>query len=465
MERWGSLPTSGFSSASSSSSSSKSDVFLRAIVSVLAGTAVTVISAFVMKYIVVDSLADKMLGAPGMEGEGAENPYSMNQPGKTNSAGVASTHERLQSLRLSQHERSLLPDLVFPEDVDAGVEDVGGLDSQLRELREQVIYPLSHPHLYAHSAVAQRPTGMLLYGPPGTGKTLLAKAIAKSTKAAFLNVNVAQLQSKWFGETPKLITSLFSLARKLAPCILFVDEIDGLLGKRRDGSGGQNAEATATNVFLQSWEGLKTSSLSSVSGTLNDRNSDWVLVIGATNRPDALDPAVLRRMPRRVRVGMPNAKARADILRVLVRKEKVDPAGLDFSLVSRNTAGFSGSDLRELVREAAMGPIRDLIRAAEQDGGTGEISNRSSQKMQSVQPPPRFLSTNDLLHSIPRVPASGVSVSESGEDVDERMDGQGEALKTILSKLTSDTECEECAASLMHLKSHLFSRLAEASRR
>ena len=240
MERWN--PLSGASP--SSSSSSKSDVFLRAIVSVLAGTAVTVISAFVMKYIVVDSLADKMLGAPGI-GDGSENPYASNQQGKTNTGGggAISAHERLQTLRLSQHERSLLPDLVFPEDVDAGVEDVGGLDSQLRELREQVIYPLSHPHLYAHSAVAQRPTGMLLYGPPGTGKTLLAKAIAKSTKAAFLNVNVAQLQSKWYGETPKLVTALFSLARKLAPCILFVDEIDGLLGKRRDGAGGHHHQA------------------------------------------------------------------------------------------------------------------------------------------------------------------------------------------------------------------------------
>ena len=434
---------------------------MRAIVSVLAGTAVTVISAFVMKYIVVDSLADKMLGAPGI-GDGSENPYALNQQGKTNTGGGAiSAHERLQTLRLSQHERSLLPDLVFPEDVDAGVEDVGGLDSQLRELREQVIYPLSHPHLYAHSAVAQRPTGMLLYGPPGTGKTLLAKAIAKSTKAAFLNVNVAQLQSKWYGETPKLVTALFSLARKLAPCILFVDEIDGLLGKRRDGAGGQNAEATATNVFLQSWEGLKTSS--SVSGSVSNEaaSSDWVLVIGATNRPDALDPAVLRRMPRRVRVGMPDAKARADILRVLVRKEKVDPAGLDFAQVSRNTVGFSGSDLRELVREAAMGPIRDLIRAAEQDGESGDISNRSNQTVQSLQPP-RFLSTNDLLRSISRVPASGMSVNESGEEVEEGMEGRGgEALKSVLSKLTSDTECEECAASLMHLKAHLFSRITE----
>jgi SpoVK/Ycf46/Vps4 family AAA+-type ATPase len=458
MDRWVSLP--GVIPSSSSSSSGKGDVFLRAIVSVLAGTAVTVISAFVLKYIVVDSLADKMLGAP----DGSENFSQSNQKGKTFSEST-SAHERLQNLRLSQHERSLLPDLVFPEDVDASVEDVGGLETQIRELREQVIYPLSHPHLYAHSAVAQRPTGMLLYGPPGTGKTLLAKAIAKSTKAAFLNVNVAQLQSKWFGETPKLVTALFSLARKLAPCILFVDEIDGLLGKRRDGSGGQNAEATATNVFLQSWEGLKTSSTTTTSLHSKSNGSEWVLVIGATNRMDALDPAVLRRMPRRVHVGMPDVRARADILRVLVRKEKIDPAGLDLNQVSKNTVGFSGSDLRELVREAAMGPIRDLIRASEQDIKDENKNDRNGNGnglLELQQQQPRFLSTNDLLRSIPRVPASGssnLSFTESSIKSDEEDRQHNDDLKVVLSKLTSDTECEECAASLMHLKSHLFSRL------
>jgi SpoVK/Ycf46/Vps4 family AAA+-type ATPase len=367
---------------------------------------------------------------------------------------------------------------------DAGAEDVGGLDRQLAELREQVLYPLTHPHLYAHSAVARRPTGMLLYGPPGTGKTLLAKAVARATKAAFLNVNIAQLQSKWYGETPKLVSALFSLARKLAPCILFVDEIDGFLGRRRDagigGGGGQSAEATATNVFLSCWEGL-------TSGGGGGAGSEWVLVIGATNRPEALDAAVLRRMPRRIRVGMPDARARADILRVLVRRERVDAAGLDLALVAARAPGFSGSDLREVVREAAMGPIRELIKREEGGGAGGAVADAEAAT------PPRALATSDLLLALACVHPSGardVAWAADGEGAEEGAEagaeeagdsGEGPAASTLHGAGVSPRSprgrpqpglfalppavvahlrreaggCAECARALLHLGAHL----------
>ena len=426
----GAVAGAGAGAGAAGASSSTRDALVRALISLLAGTALTVVSALVMKHIVLDGALERLgLGAGGgAGGDELDGPSAASAPrsggassSASASAALPTAAQRAMSLRLTSYERVLMPDLVLPEDVDAGAEDVGGLDRQLAELREQVLYPLTHPHLYAHSAVARRPTGMLLYGPPGTGKTLLAKAVARATKAAFLNVNVAQLQSKWYGETPKLVSALFSLARKLAPCILFVDEIDGFLGRRRDagvgGGGGQSAEATATNTFLSCWEGLRSSSSSDGSGA-----GEWVLVIGATNRPEALDAAVLRRMPRRIRVGMPDARARADILRVLLRRERVDAAGLDLALVAARAAGFSGSDLREVVREAAMGPIRELIRREESGGaGGGAVAGGAATDTEAAAPP-RALATSDLLLACACVHPSGARdvawADDGGEDED-----------------------------------------------
>jgi SpoVK/Ycf46/Vps4 family AAA+-type ATPase len=217
-----------------------------------------------------------------------------------------------------------------------------------------VILPLSRPDLFAHSAVAARPSGVLLYGPPGTGKTLLAKAIAKQADASFLAVNVATLQSKYFGETPKLVEALFSLARRRAPCVVFIDEIDGFLGTRHD-MDQQHVNVMKTK-FMEAWDGLSRAATAAAAA------GAWVLVIGATNKPWAVDPAILRRMPRQIYVGMPDAAARAAILRVLLRGERTD-AALDVGRVAAATEGYSGSDLKELVRAASMGPIRDALRA------------------------------------------------------------------------------------------------------
>jgi hypothetical protein len=429
----GAVAGAGAGAGAAGASSSTRDALVRALISLLAGTALTVVSALVMKHLVLDGALERLgLGAGGgAGGDEFDGPSAASAPrsggaSASASAALPTAAQRAMSLRLTSYERVLMPDLVLPEDVDAGTEDVGGLDRQLAELREQVLYPLTHPHLYAHSAVARRPTGMLLYGPPGTGKTLLAKAVARATKAAFLNVNVAQLQSKWFGETPKLVSALFSLARKLAPCILFVDEIDGFLGRRRDagigGGGGQSAEATATNTFLSCWEGLRSSSGSDGSG---GGAGEWVLVIGATNRPEALDAAVLRRMPRRIRVGMPDARARADILRVLLRRERVDAAGLDLALVAARAAGVSGSDLREVVREAAMGPIRELIRREESGGaggGGGGVSGGAANDAEAAAPP-RALATSDLLLACACVHPSGARDVAWADDGGENEDG------------------------------------------
>jgi SpoVK/Ycf46/Vps4 family AAA+-type ATPase len=336
--------------------------------------------------------------------------------GGAGAAAAAGAHPAPPPMpELNKYERQLVGDMVDPSVLDSGFDDIGGLDATIAAVEELVVYPLSHPHLYAHSAAARSAAGVLLYGPPGTGKTLLAKAIAKTAAASFLSVNVANIQSKWFGETPKLVEAVFTLARKAAPCVVFVDEVDGVLAARND-MDAQHVNTMKTK-FMEMWDGLTTpaaaggaapaAAAAPAPGKAPGR--DWVLVIGATNKPWALDPAVLRRMPRQLYVGLPDAPARASILRVLLRKEKADGA-LDVDAVAAATEGYSGSDLKELVRAAALIPIREEIaaaraaaRAARAAGGGGAAPAPSD---------PRALVTADLLAATAAVKPTGVAASQ-----------------------------------------------------
>lgn len=152
---------------------------------------------------------------------------------------------------LSKHELALMSDFVGADDVSTTLDDLGGLESQIKEVEELVIFPLSHPHLYQHSSIAQRPTGVLLYGPPGTGKTMLARALARTANANFLSLNVASMQSKWFGETPKMIDALFSLAHRHAPCVIFVDEVcAGTRGAAAAARGGARGRLRGPRGWL-----------------------------------------------------------------------------------------------------------------------------------------------------------------------------------------------------------------------
>ncbi|GER53170.1 P-loop containing nucleoside triphosphatehydrolases superfamily protein, partial [Striga asiatica] len=188
--------------------------------------------------------------------------------------------------------------------------------------------------------------GMLLFGPPGTGKTLIAKALATEAGAHFINVTPSSLTSMWYGEEEQLVRALFSLAVKLAPTIIFVDEIDALLGAR-----GQLYEHEATrrlrNEFMSAWDGL----------TSND--SQRILVLGASNRPFDLDDAVIRRMPRRIHVDLPDVKNRLKILEILVAKEALE-SGFDIKKLADATEGYSGSDLKGDKKEGdpALRPLK-----------------------------------------------------------------------------------------------------------
>ena len=239
-------------------------------------------------------------------------------------------------------------ELILPEDIPVTFESIGGLDGSISSLQESVIAPLCFPQLFSSTnGLLGAPKGVLLYGPPGTGKTMLAKALAKESGATFINMHVSTLTNKWFGESNKLVAALFGLARKLQPTIVFIDEIDSFLRERA--SGDHEAMAMMKAEFMTLWDGLTSS---------NDR----ILVLGATNRPADIDAAILRRMPKRYAVGLPDPAQRKKILAIMLSNV---PCNSSFNLdeIVRKTEGYSGSDLKELCRNAAMVPVREVLRS------------------------------------------------------------------------------------------------------
>lgn len=168
------------------------------------------------------------------------------------SAGREERKFRTQDL--NEHEVMIAALLVAPEDIDVSWADIAGLDAVVKELRETVVLPVRHRDLFYRSQLCQAPKGVLLHGPPGCGKTLIAKAIAKDAGMRFINLDVSVLKDKWYGESLKLASAVFSLAQKLEPCIIFIDEIDSFLRVR--GSGDHEATAMMKTQFMIRWDGL-----------------------------------------------------------------------------------------------------------------------------------------------------------------------------------------------------------------
>ncbi|EJU03064.1 AAA-domain-containing protein [Dacryopinax primogenitus] len=261
----------------------------------------------------------------------------------------------LKDLHLTEHETIIAAEVVHPDDISVRFEDVGGLDPIIVSLRETVIYPLRFPNLFrSASNLISAPKGVLLYGPPGCGKTMLAKALAKESGATFINITASVITDKWFGESNKLVDGLFSLARKMQPSIIFIDEIDTFLRDRA--RGDHEAMGMLKAEFMTLWDGLTSS------------DETRVLVLGATNRPEDIDPAIYRRLPKRFGVGLPDASQRQKILELMLRNTPLDPT-LDMQELVRETVGMSGSDLRELCRVAALAPVQEFMRTS---GGTDE---------------------------------------------------------------------------------------------
>ncbi|KAK7025569.1 mitochondrial dynamin GTPase Msp1 [Paramarasmius palmivorus] len=254
---------------------------------------------------------------------------------------------KLKDLELDEYEATIANEIIHPDDISVTFPDIGGLDPIISSLRESVIYPLLYPSLFSgSSSLLGAPKGVLLYGPPGCGKTMLAKALAKESGATFINIAASVLTNKWFGESNKLIAGLFSLARKTQPSIIFIDEIDSFLRERS--SGDHEAMSMMKAEFMTLWDGLKSS---------NER----ILVLGATNRPNDIDSAIFRRLPKRFAVSLPDHDQRLKILNLMLKDTSVSP---DFQIefLAQISEGLSGSDLKELCRNAAMIPVREYMR-------------------------------------------------------------------------------------------------------
>ncbi len=224
--------------------------------------------------------------------------------------------------------------------------DIGGLDQQIEEIREAVELPLLKPELFAEIGI-EPPKGVLLYGPPGTGKTLLAKAVANQTKATFIRVVGSEFVQKYIGEGARLVREVFQLAKEKAPSIIFIDELDAIAARRTNSDTSGDREVQRTMMQL----------LAELDGF--DPRGD-VKVIGATNRIDILDPAILRpgRFDRIIEVPLPSYEGRIQIFKIHTRKMKLAD-DVDFKELARITEGASGADIKAICTEAGMFAIRE----------------------------------------------------------------------------------------------------------
>lgn len=232
--------------------------------------------------------------------------------------------------------------------------DVAGLEIAKSALKETVVYPFLRPDLFL--GLREPARGMLLFGPPGTGKTMLARAVATESKSVFFAISASSLTSKYLGESEKLVRALFALAKALAPSIIFVDEIDSLLGSR-GGGGEHEATRRIKTEFLIQW-----SDLQKAAAGREDKDGDAtrVLVLAATNLPWAIDEAARRRFVRRQYIPLPEDWVREAQLRTLLAAQKHQLADADLQRLVRLTDGYSGSDITALAKDAAMGPLRSL---------------------------------------------------------------------------------------------------------
>ncbi|XP_066940068.1 spastin isoform X1 [Macrobrachium rosenbergii] len=257
------------------------------------------------------------------------------------------SHRRTQSACIKGVDSKLaqgIMDEILDTAPPVNWEDIAGQEVAKKALQEIVILPSLRPELFTGLRAPAR--GLLLFGPPGNGKTMLARAVANESSATFFNISASTLTSKYVGEGEKLVKALFSVARELQPSIIFIDEIDSLLCERREGE--HEASRRLKTEFLVEFDGLRSDA------------EERILVMGATNRPQELDDAALRRFSKRVYVSLPDKDTRALLLSKLVSKQKSELSSKEMEILASLTDGYSGSDLTSLAKDAALAPIREL---------------------------------------------------------------------------------------------------------
>ena len=232
---------------------------------------------------------------------------------------------------------------------DVHWDDIAGLEFAKKTIKEIIIWPMLRPDLF--NGIRRPPKGLLLFGPPGTGKTMIAKAIASQSKSMFFNISASSLMSKWIGESEKLVRTLFALASFYQPSVVFIDEIDSLLTSRSENEN--EASRRIKTEFLVQLDGAGTNA------------EDRILIIGATNRPQEIDDAFVRRLSKRLYIPLPNKISRKQLIMRVLEKErknnnKYDITDADIDDIIDKTKGYSGSDLINVCKEAAMMPIRSI---------------------------------------------------------------------------------------------------------
>ncbi|KZT56014.1 AAA-domain-containing protein [Calocera cornea HHB12733] len=242
--------------------------------------------------------------------------------------------------------RAGLSSAILTETPNVRWDDVAGLEGAKEALKEAVILPIKFPHLFTGKRTPWR--GILLYGPPGTGKSFLAKAVATEAKSTFFSVSSSDLVSKWMGESERLVKQLFTMAREAKPSIIFIDEVDSLCGTRGEGE----SEASRR---------IKTEFLVQMDGVGNDGGG--VLVLGATNIPWMLDPAIKRRFERRIYIPLPGPEARRRMFELNIGTTPNVLKKEDYRDLAERTSGYSGSDIAIVVRDALMEPVRKVLSA------------------------------------------------------------------------------------------------------
>ncbi|XP_018412569.1 PREDICTED: spastin [Nanorana parkeri] len=298
---------------------------------------------------------------------------------RPNKPTTPTTGLRKKDMKNLKNVDSNLANLILNEIVDSGPSvkftDIAGQELAKQALQEIVILPSIRPELFTGLRAPAR--GLLLFGPPGNGKTMLAKAVAAESNATFFNISAASLTSKYVGEGEKLVRALFSVARELQPSIIFIDEVDSLLCERREGE--HDASRRLKTEFLIEFDGVQSG------------GDDRVLVMGATNRPQELDEAVLRLFTKRVYVSLPNEETRLLLVKNLLSKQGNPLTQKELAQLARQTEGYSGSDITALAKDAALGPIRELK--------PEQVKNMSASEMRNIK-------YSDFLNSLKKIKCS-----------------------------------------------------------